>query len=48
MSFGVVVIYDFQCKCRKRVGKLVEIARRNLQLLSHYEGDVLAAPFCYI
>ena len=31
-----------------RAGKLVEIARRNLHLLSHYESDALAAPFYYI
>ncbi len=31
-----------------RAGKLVEIARRNIHLLSHYESDALAAPFYYI
>lgn len=44
----MVEIYDFQRKCRKRAGKLVEIARCNLHLLSNYESDALAAPFYYI
>ncbi len=31
-----------------KAGKLIEITRRNLHLLSHYESDALAAPFYYI
>lgn len=31
-----------------KAGKLIEITRRNLHLLSHYESDALATPFYYI
>lgn len=42
-----------QCDTRfshasSKAGKLIEISRRNLHLLSHYESDAVAAPFYYI
>lgn len=31
MSFGVVVMCDFQCKCRKRVGNPIKVELSNRQ-----------------